>query len=112
MKLALNAESSSTLIEYGREVKSAIRFSYITFKHPFQNDLSSLFGYIFTGPPHNTANHSHNVTFEEGEVGRSTTGTGVSARAALHFAKGEWKVGEEITVECIMGSVMSVKIAK
>jgi trans-L-3-hydroxyproline dehydratase len=114
LELFLNPESHSKLIEYGRKVKSAIlSMPHLTITHPFEDDLSSLFGVIFTGPPHNTANHSRNVTvFEDGEVDRSSTGTGVSARAALHFAKGELKLGEEITVESIVGSVMSVKAAE
>ena len=39
-------------------------------------------------------------------------GRGVSARAALHFAKGELSVNERITVESIIGSTMSVKVVE
>lgn len=38
------------------------------------------------------------------------TGTGVSARAAIHYARGEIGVGESITIESIIGSTFSVKV--
>ena len=54
--------------------------------------------------------HSRNVCiFAEGEVDRSATGSGVSARAALHHAKGELQLNESITIESITGSTMTVK---
>ncbi len=53
-------------------------------------DLSFLYGTIFTDAPKNPAHHSRNVCiFADGEVDRSPTGSGVSARAALHFSRGE-----------------------
>ena len=48
--------------------------------------------------------------FAEGEVDRSPTGTGVSARAALHYARGEIRVGESVTIESIIGSTFSVQV--
>ena len=43
---------------------------------------------------------------------RSATGSGVSARAAIHFAKGELDLNERVTIESIVGSTMSVKVAE
>ena len=42
--------------------------------------------------------------FAEGEVDRSPTGTGVSGRMALHFAKGDVSIGQPLVVESIIGS--------
>jgi proline racemase len=42
-------------------------------------------------------------------VDRSATGSGVSARAALHHAKGELALNERITIESIIGSTMTVQ---
>jgi len=82
-------------------------------RHPFEEDLSFLYGTIFTGPSENPSHHSRNVCiFAEGEVDRSATGSGVSARAALHYAKGELQLGELITVENIIGSTMTVEVAE
>jgi trans-L-3-hydroxyproline dehydratase len=81
--------------------------------HPFEQDLSFLYGTIFTGAPQDAANHSRNVCiFAEGEVDRSATGSGVSARAALHHARGELKKGEPITIESVIGSTMTVAVVE
>ena len=40
---------------------------------------------------------------------RSPTGTGVSGRAAIHHAKGELEIGQEIVIESILGTTFSVK---
>jgi proline racemase len=65
---------------------------------------------FFTGPPENPGHHSRNVCiFAEGEVDRSATGSGVSARVALHHAKGEVPLRQAITIESILGSTMTVK---
>jgi len=54
--------------------------------------------------------HSRNVcVFANGEVDRSATGSGVSARAALHYAKGELGLNQKITIESIIGSTMTVQ---
>jgi trans-L-3-hydroxyproline dehydratase len=50
--------------------------------------------------------------FAEGELDRSATGSGVSARAALHHAKGELQVNERVTIESILGSTMSVEVVE
>jgi len=52
---------------------------------------------ISTGPAREPGHHSRNVRiFAEGEVDRSATGSGVSARAAVHHAKGELALNEGI----------------
>ena len=100
------------LIDYGRKIKHAVMESF-DIKHPFENDLSFLYGTIFTGQPYDKNNHSRNVCiFADGELDRSPTGSGVSARAALHHAKGELKKGEKITVESILGTLMEVQISE
>ncbi|MEJ2256152.1 MAG: proline racemase family protein, partial [Woeseiaceae bacterium] len=38
------------------------------------------------------------------------TGTGVSARAALHFARGEIALGEGFTVESILGTTFTGRV--
>ena len=56
-------------------------------------------------------NHSKNIcVFANGEVDRSPTGTGVSARAAVHFARNEIKLNETIKIESIIGSTFEVKV--
>jgi len=50
--------------------------------------------------------------FANGEVDRSPTGSGVSARAALHHAKDGLLPGRKITIESIIGSTMTVEIVE
>jgi trans-L-3-hydroxyproline dehydratase len=80
-------------------------------QHPFESELSFLYGTIFVGSAAEPAHHSRNVcVFADGEVDRSATGSGVSARAALHYAKGELRLDDPIKIESILGSVMTVRV--
>ena len=100
------------LIDYGRRIKKAVSENF-SILHPFEEELGFLYGTIFTGDSYDFKHHSRNVCiFADGEVDRSATGTGVSARAALHFSKGELHQGETITVESILGTTMDVRIAE
>ena len=110
--LELVPENLNRLIDYGRRIKRAV-MSQFAITHPLETDLSFLYGTIFTGPAESAAHHSRNVCiFADGEVDRSATGSGVSARAALHFAKGELGLDEQITIESVLGSTMSVKVVE
>jgi trans-L-3-hydroxyproline dehydratase len=81
--------------------------------HPFEDDLSFLYGTIFIGLPLNPGVHSRNVCiFAEGEVDRCPTGTGVSARLAIHHARGELDLDQPIVVESILGTRFSGRIVK
>jgi proline racemase len=100
------------LIEKGMAIKRAIMSSRPV-PHPFEEDLSFLYGTIFVGPPLGAGAHSRNVCiFAEGEVDRCPTGTGVSARLALHHARGEVGPGEPIVVESILGTRFSGRIVE
>jgi trans-L-3-hydroxyproline dehydratase len=52
--------------------------------------------------------------FADREVDRSPTGTGVSARLALHHARGELAAGTTIAVESVLGrqSVFEGRVAR
>lgn len=79
--------------------------------HPFEKDLSFLYGTIFIGKPHTQNADSRNVCiFAEGEVDRSPTGTGVSGRAALHYFSNEIKLNESMTIESILGTNFNVSV--
>jgi trans-L-3-hydroxyproline dehydratase len=109
--LTLEPQNSNRLIEFGRLIKHAVK-SKFSFKHPFEDDLSFLYGTIFIGPAHDPAHHSRNVCiFADGELDRSATGSGVSACAALHHAAGVIGLNERITIESILGSTMSVQVS-
>jgi proline racemase len=109
LSLMLTADHYHHLIDYGRRIKHAVMENF-SIKHPFEEELSFLYGTIFTGPARESGHHSRNVCiFADGEVDRSATGTGVSARTALHYAKGELVLNQSITIESIIGSTMTVR---
>ncbi|HMB93736.1 MAG TPA: proline racemase family protein [Rhodothermales bacterium] len=100
----------SALIEKGMAIKRAVMVQR-RIVHPMEEDLGFLYGTIFIGPPEDPQAHSRNVCiFAEGEVDRSPTGTGVSARAAIHHARGEIEVGEAIMIESILGTRFRVRV--
>ncbi len=92
------------LIDLGMKVKRAVRDAF-PIRHPVEPDLGFLYGTIFVGEPLDPDHHSRHVCiFAEGEVDRSPTGTGVSGRAALLFARGEIEKGRPFIVESILGT--------
>jgi proline racemase len=110
--VALEPGSFRELMDVGMRVKRAVMAS-LPIRHPFEEELGFLYGTIIVGDPENPANHSRNVCiFADGEVDRSPTGTGVSARAALHFFKGELSMGEPFTVESILGTTFTGQVVE
>ncbi len=100
------------LIEKGTVIKKAIMSSR-PILHPFEKDLDFLYGTIFIGPPQSEGSDSRNVCiFADGEVDRSPTGTGVSGRAAIHYARGEIGINQPMVVESIIGSRFSVSVVE
>ncbi|MBX3059629.1 MAG: proline racemase family protein [Anaerolineae bacterium] len=110
--VGLAAENVGALITKGRAIKTAVRQS-LPIHHPFEPDLGFLYGVIFVGAAHDLAHHSRNVCiFAEGEVDRCPTGTGVSARAALHFARGELGLRQPFVVESILGTTFTGEVVE
>jgi trans-L-3-hydroxyproline dehydratase len=110
--LTCNPDSFRPLIEKGIAIKRAVVASR-PIAHPFESDLSFLYGTIFVGPPQGSGAHSRNACiFAEGEVDRCPTGTGVSARLAIHHARGEIDVGDPMVVESIIGSRFTGRIVR
>ena len=110
LDVILKPKDYERLIFLGRSIKKAIMDS-VDIKHPFEEELGFLYGTIITGPPEKPFNHSRNVcVFADGEVDRSPTGTGVSARAAIHHSRGEMKKGETLVIESIIGTEFQVSI--
>ncbi len=100
------------LIEKGMAIKRAVMNSR-RINHPFEEDLGFLYGTIFIDEPQQPGSHSRNVCiFADGEVDRSPTGTGVSGRLAIHHARGEIKLNEEIVIESIVGSKFSGRVVQ
>jgi trans-L-3-hydroxyproline dehydratase len=102
--LQVTPEQTSKLVAAGEAVKRAVNAT-LAIEHPTEADLSFLYGTILTGSPESPAHHSRNIcVFANAEVDRSPTGTGVSARLALHHARGEIADDQQIVIESILGS--------
>jgi len=110
--LKLEPSNYQKLIYYGKKIKHEVTNLY-EIKHPYEDDLGFLYGTIFLGKAQNPAHHSRNVCiFADGQVDRSPTGSGVSARAGLHFAKGEMEINKTYTIESIIDTTMELKILR
>jgi len=111
LALACTPENQQTLIHAGKIIKQAIMKNH-TFNHPLEEDLSFLYGVIFySSMTDNKDSHSRHVcVFADGEVDRSPTGTGVSARIALLAIKEGIEPLQDIVIESIVGGKMTVNI--
>ncbi|MEE4270378.1 MAG: proline racemase family protein [Thermoanaerobaculales bacterium] len=110
--LRCDGEHVRSLIEAGSAIKKAVAATH-EIVHPFEEDLGFLYGVIFVEPSSTSGVHSRNCcVFADGEVDRSPTGTGVSARLALHFAKGEIAMGEKIVIESLIGSSFAGRVVE
>lgn len=112
LNLELSPDHYARLIDAGRRIKHAVMANH-SISHPVEPELGFLYGTIFTGPAGSPRHHSRNVCiFADGEVDRSATGSGVSARAALHYARDELALGQPIIIESILGSTMTVEVVE
>lgn len=113
LDLDLTPENYSKLIRTGMDIKRAVMSSDKEIMHPFEEDLSFLYGTIFIGGPVSEGLDSRNVCiFAEGEVDRCPTGSGVSGRMAIHHARNEIKQGESMLIESITGSVFRGSVVR
>jgi proline racemase len=112
LELSLDTIHANQLIRMGSMIKQAVSDNH-EITHPIEEDLGFLYGTIFTGKARERGHHSRNVCiFADGELDRSATGSGVSARAAIHYDRGELDPGQWITIESILGSTMQVRVAE
>ncbi|MCJ7830553.1 MAG: proline racemase family protein, partial [Desulfobacterales bacterium] len=109
---ACTPEDFRGLVDTGMAIKRAV-IDALPIVHPLEADLGFLYGTIFVGPPVSAGAHSRNVcVFAEGEVDRSPTGTGVSARLAIHHARGEIDLQEPIVIESIIGTRFTGRVVE
>lgn len=111
--IPLTKDNYSLLIEKGMDIKRAVMQTSSKIIHPFEKDLSFLYGTIFIGSPVSKGIDSRNVCiFAEGEVDRCPTGSGVSGRMPIHLARKEIRIGETMTIESITESVFTGSVIR
>ena len=107
------SEHYRELIEKGMLIKRAVMATSQAIEHPADKDLSFLYGTIFIGRPVSAGVDSRNVCiFAEAEVDRSPTGSGVSARMAIHHKRGEIGIDESMIIESILGTTFKAKVSE
>ena len=101
------------IIDQAMRIKKAVSIEDASITHPFEKDLSFLYGTIFIDPkPTGKADNKNVCVFADGEVDRSPTGSGVSGRMAIHHARNELELGKTMTIESITGSVFNGRVLK
>jgi proline racemase len=111
--IPLITDNYRLLIEKGMDIKHAVMANDQEILHPFEDDLSFLYGTIFIGNPINDGIDSRNVCiFAESEVDRCPTGSGVSGRMAIHHARNEITIGEKMSIESITESVFQGSVVR
>jgi trans-L-3-hydroxyproline dehydratase len=88
----LLATPLATLIDAGTRFTTAVRNAR-TIRHPREPDLAFLYGTILTDDAGAGAPTRNLCVFGEGQVDRSPTGSGVTARVALDVARGTMAIG-------------------
>lgn len=109
--LDVKASSIESITYAARHLSEAIR-QQIDIKHPDEPDLGFLYGIIFTDGQNGSDNKpSVNIcVFADGQIDRSPTGSGVTARLAACHAKKEAAVGTLYSFESITGTVFTGKV--
>ncbi|WP_462174181.1 proline racemase family protein [Pseudoalteromonas xiamenensis] len=108
----LSAENHQILKHLGYTLKCEIAQTLLCL-HPYYSELSFLYGVIFYSSKqvNEPSSHSKHVCiFADGELDRSPTGTGVSARAALLHAKDSLALNDTIKIESILGYCFEVSV--
>ena len=110
--LALQPDNAQAIASCGMAIKHAVMESH-PIQHPEAQDLGFLYGTIFTGPASDSGAHSrHACVFADGAIDRSPTGTGVSARMALLYARNPEVRDQAFRIESLTGETFTCRISR
>lgn len=97
------------LIRLGRQIKQAVSEQYSIFHPDGDEALNFLYGTVFVLQSERLFHSRNACVFADGELDRSPTGTGVSGRAAIHYARGDIGLGQDLFIDSIIGSSFRVR---
>ncbi len=101
VNLTIIPSNASKFVHLGQIIK----------QHVLSTDSINLYGVLFVETLSSTHIHSRNVNvFGNGSIDRSPTGTGLSARLAVHARNKEIKEGDQIVVASITGATFTGKL--
>lgn len=103
--LDLYATPARLLADAGAAISEAVR-GQITLSHPDDADLAFLYGTIFTDgrDAYDRVPTRNACIFAGRQVDRSPTGSGVSARLALQWSRGQIALGQPRSFESLTGT--------
>ncbi|GIY53242.1 trans-L-3-hydroxyproline dehydratase [Caerostris extrusa] len=105
VSLDLQTSSLSEIVETAGKITEAVK-SNLKMEHPESKELSFLYGTIITdGKDKFSDGPSTNICiFADNQIDRSPTGSGVTARIALQWTKGQMQLNEEKEFISLIGS--------
>jgi len=113
--LSLMDTPLADLVAAGVAITNVVRAT-VAIEHPTERDLSFLYGTILTDDValgDHEGRPSYNLCiFAEGQIDRSPTGSGVTARIALAGARGEMAVGQQCEIRGVSGEGFVGKLAR
>jgi proline racemase len=113
--LSLMDTPLADLVAAGVAITAAVRAA-IPIGHPEEPDLGFLYGTILTddvAPGDHGGQPSYNLCiFAEGQIDRSPTGSGVTARIALAAARGEMQIGQSCEIRGVSGQGFIGQLAR
>jgi trans-L-3-hydroxyproline dehydratase len=110
--VGLDAQDHRAMMDAGMRVKRAVMAAR-PILHPVEKDLGYLYGTILSGPPQGPGANLRNVCiFADGQVDRSPTGTGVSGRVAIEYARGRLQIGEPFVIESMLGTRFTGRVLR
>lgn len=114
MGLNLKQDEAHDIARLGVKITNAANEA-LNFEHPTMPDWRHFSFCLFAGPvergPEGLRAGSA-VAIQPGKVDRSPTGTALSARMAVLHARGEMKVGENLTAVSVLGSTFNGRIVR
>ena len=104
--LDVRASPARELVVAATALTEAVR-RVLVLTHPDHEDLADLYGSILTDGVEEAGTSANICVFADAQVDRSPTGSGVTARMALRYARKQVTIGEERTFESVVGSTMT-----
>ena len=112
--MAVEPGSAAELAALGRSITAAAN-EQLGFRHPTNPDWAHISFCQIAGPltegPDGFALQSTSV-IDPGKLDRSPTGTGVSARLAVLYARGQASVGDQLLMRSVIGSEFRGRIVE
>jgi len=103
-QLSLVPDEAQRIIELGRRIKQKVAMHCDIIHPDGGEDLDFLYGTIFYLPGAGRLEQKNVCVFADGQLDRSPTGTGVSGWSAIRCLRGEVELGEQLTIESIIGT--------